>query len=148
MWKQGPNPLGRTAIPGRTRAGYTLIMIRTRSVIQGAAGLMAVVLALTCPGQEAFAQALRISRPAPSAGALFLPPSAAVSPGPSLQPSALQFSAPALSAAFQAAPSIETPPQPSRLQTAASVIPVSAAPVAPKPKASAKSEKELKRQAS
>jgi Zn-dependent protease with chaperone function len=109
---------------------------------------MAAVLALACPGQEAFAQAIRIARPASSAGSVLLPPSAVLFPGASLQPSAFQLSAPALSAVLQAAPSIETPPQPSPLRPAAPVVTAVATPAPLRPKTSAPGEKELKRQAS
>lgn len=123
-------------------------MIRVRSIYRGAAGLMAVLLALACPGREAFAQAVRIARPAPSASPVFMPRPAVLPAGPLLQLSAPRLSAPALSAFAPAAPSIGTPRQEPPRRPAAPAVAAAATPAPEQAKPSAGSEKELKRQAS
>lgn len=100
---------------------------------------MAAVLVLSCPGQEAFAQTVRVARPGPSAGAVSLIPSAALPSGASLPLTGAPLSAPALSPAL-AAPSIDPAPRPA--------APVRAAAAAPSPvrlKAAVPSAKELER---
>lgn len=107
---------------------------------RGAAGILAAVLALSCPGPEAFAQAVRIARPAPPAGAVSLIPSAALPSGASLPLAGAPLSAPALSPSLAAA-SIDHTPRPAPVRAAAaSQVPV-------RPKAAVPSAKELERRA-
>ena len=67
-------------------------MLRARGMTKGTAAFVAAVLALACPGQEAFAQAVRIARPAPFAGAVTLVPSAVLPSGASLLPTGAPLS--------------------------------------------------------
>jgi len=106
---------------------------------KGTAAFLAVVLALACPGPEAFAQAVRIARPAPFAGAVSLVPSAVLPSGASLLPTGATLSAPALSPSL-AAPSLDPAPRPAPVRAAATPAPL-------KPKAAVPTAKALERRA-
>lgn len=115
-------------------------MTRAPVPTRTAAAFLAAVLALTCPGQEAFAQAVRVARPAPSAGAVSWVPSASFPTGAMLPLAGAPLSAPALSPAM-ATPSIDTPPRPAAVRAAA------ATPAPVRPKAAVPSAKALERRA-
>lgn len=115
-------------------------MTRARIPTRAAAAFLAAVLALTCPGQEAFAQAVRVARPAPFAGAVSFVPSAVLPSGASLLPTGVPLSAPVLSPA-SAAPSVDPAPRPAPVRAAA------ATPVPVRPKAAVPSAKALERRA-
>ncbi|MBI2789532.1 MAG: M48 family metalloprotease [Elusimicrobia bacterium] len=102
--------------------------------------LLAVVLALACPGQEAYAQAVRVARPAPSAGAAVFLPSAGLPSGALLPLAGAPLSAPALSPSL-AAPSLDPAPRPAPVRAAA------ATPVPVAPKAAVPGAKALERRA-
>ncbi len=112
----------------------------TRALVptRAAAAVLAAVLALTCPGQESFAQAVRIARPAPPAGAVALLPSASLPNGAMLPLAGAPLSAPALSPSL-AAPSLDPAPRPAPVRAAA------ATPLPARPKAAVPSAKALER---